>query len=279
MPKTKSRTWWGNRFLQALESFTDPARLQRGRSYASPSRILKFWIEEGTVYAQIRGNINPYFGVYSEPTYVTQISITPIPEEAWPTLITQFSKRASTVAKLLLNEMPESIEESFAEADLNLLPAGRQEFKTACTCPDWSNPCKHIAGLCYRLAQDLDQDPFLLFDLRGLDRDTLQKELAKTPLGEILSAQLNQQDLPPNPSESYFTRPQLTSVPAIASLQDYWTGSKRLPQNPEPDPSSGVSAILIKKLGDNPSFWHKDRSFVEVMEEFYERIRTQSKRI
>ncbi len=36
---------------------------------------------------------------------------------------------------------------------------------------------------------DLDQDPFLLFELRGLSRDDLQKELAKSPLGHALSTE------------------------------------------------------------------------------------------
>ena len=58
------RTWWGQRFLKALEGFTDEARLQRGRSYAGPSRILEFGIDKGVVSATVRGNINPYFGVY-----------------------------------------------------------------------------------------------------------------------------------------------------------------------------------------------------------------------
>ncbi len=272
-----SRTWWGNRFLEALESFCDSGRLQRGKSYAGPSRILKFGIEAGIVYAQIRGNTNPYFGITREPCYDTHLSIQPISERQWSQIIGHLSTKASTVAKLMLNEMPETIEESFSHVGKHLLPSGPEDIQAECSCPDWSNPCKHIAGLYYRFAQELDHDPFLLFELRGLSRDQLQVELAKTPLGKILALELIQQELPPDPAESYFTRPQQHSPPPIETLRDYWQGSKRLPSSIDSTPTAGVSAILVKQLGEDPPFWPKDRSFIETMEEFYDRVRTKGK--
>jgi uncharacterized Zn finger protein len=58
------RTWWGQRFIAALEGFTDRGRLQRGRGYSGDSRILAFAIKDGLVSATVRGNVNPYYGVY-----------------------------------------------------------------------------------------------------------------------------------------------------------------------------------------------------------------------
>ena len=78
-----SRTWWGQRFIAALEQFTDPARLGRGRSYASGGRILEYTIADGTVNARVRGSINPYFGVYKEPIYKTSITIKAISPADW----------------------------------------------------------------------------------------------------------------------------------------------------------------------------------------------------
>jgi uncharacterized Zn finger protein len=54
-----SRTWWGQRFIAALEEFTDRARLGRGRSYASGGRIIEYTLSKGTVTAKVRGSINP----------------------------------------------------------------------------------------------------------------------------------------------------------------------------------------------------------------------------
>src|SRR5207253_1847109 len=97
-------------------------------------------------------------------------------------IIGDLSTRASFVARLLMNEMPDTIDEAFAGLGTHLLPHDRRDLITDCSCPDWSNPCKHIAGVYYLLAADLDSDPFLLFELRGLSRKNLRHQLEQSPL-------------------------------------------------------------------------------------------------
>jgi len=73
--------------------------------------------------------------------------------------------------------MPPDVEDAFQAARLSLFPARREDLHTACSCPDWSNPCKHIAAVYYLLGEEFDRDPFLIFRLRGLDRDELVRRL------------------------------------------------------------------------------------------------------
>lgn len=274
-----SRTWWGQRFIEALERFTDPARLGRGRSYASGGRILSYRIEGGVVSAKVRGSINPYFGVYEEPIYTTTVALKPISRADWTKAIADLSGRAAPVAKLLLNEMPDDIDDTFGHLGLHLLPAGQRDFTTHCSCPDWSNPCKHVAGISYLLASALDQDPFLLFELRGLARDQLRVELEKSPLGQLLASEFDLPEVEPRPAQSYYTRPVAEPVPATVSYKEFWTGARHLPPPIEAAPTPGVPALLIKKQGDYPPFWPKDQSFIAVMEELYERVRTKSRQM
>lgn len=275
-----SRTWWGQRFLEALERFTDTARLGRGRSYARNGRILDYKLADGTVTAKVRGSVNPYFGVYTEPIYRTSITIKAISSADWSKVIRQISSRADLVTRLLLNEMPDTIEEVFSALNLHLLPYSEQDFKTSCSCPDYANPCKHIAGVYYLLASDLDRDPFVMFELRGLSRDALRAELERSHLGQILSSALAaEEEVPIEPVESYYTRPSREPATGMASHKAFWTGPKRLPASAASGAQSSVPALLIKKQGDYPPFWPKDISFIGVMEELYERIRTKSKQI
>ena len=273
-----SRTWWGQRFIEALEQFTDPARLGRGRSYASGGRILEYKIANGTVTARVRGSINPYFGVYKEPIYKTTIKIKPISAADWKKAIRHIGSRADLVTKLLMNEMPDTIEDAFSGLGLHLLPHSERDFDTDCSCPDWANPCKHIAGLYYLLASALDRDPFLMFELRGLSRDDLHTELVRSPLGQILSSALRAEDVLPEvePVESYYTRPAQKPDAVVAGHKEFWTGPKRLPALPSAPSQASVPALLIKKQGDYPQFWHKDASFISVMEELYDRVRTKN---
>lgn len=270
------RTWWGQRFIAALEGFTDHGRLQRGRSYSGDNRILEFGIANGVVTAKVRGNVNPYFGVYKEPRYTTRIQMTPIPDKDWKKAIDNLGRRAGLVSKLLMNEMPDDIETAFADLKLNLLPRGRQDFKvTDCSCPDDANPCKHIAGAYYRLAAQLDRDPFLLFELRGLSRTALREALSRTPLGEALASLLDEQPLPVVSAESYFTRP--LSATDMPDDRSFWQGRQRLPTEIEPATPAAVPAILIKKGGESPPFWDRDSSFINLMEDVYLRVRTRNK--
>lgn len=276
-----SRTWWGKRFIEALEQFTDPARLGRGRSYASNGRILEYTLANGTVTAKVRGSINPYFGVYKEPIYKTTITIKAISPANWTKAIRHIGSRADLVTKLLMNEMPDTIEDGFSELGLHLLPHSEADFVTDCSCPDWSNPCKHIAGVYYLLASALDRDPFLMFELRGLSREALHTELVRSPLGQILSSALKSDDVVPEvePVESLYTRPARQPNAAIASHKEFWTGARRLPAVPTAPSQVSVPALLIKKQGDYPAFWHKDASFIGVMEELYERVRTKNRQM
>lgn len=278
-----SRTWWGQRFLEALEQFTDPARLGRGRSYASRGKILDYKLADGTVTARVRGSINPYYGVYTEPMYKTSIAITQIAPANWSKVIDHIAANARLVTRLLMNEMPDTIEDAFGQVGLHLLPHSQRDFTTSCSCPDDANPCKHIAGVYYLLAAALDNDPFLLFEMRGLARDRLSAELARSPLGQILSSELagQEQQAPIEPASSYFTAPVTEPAEGIrhVSHKEFWTGPKRLPPLGEGVARAGVPALLIKKQGDYPPFWHKDASFISVMEELYERVRTKNSRM
>jgi uncharacterized Zn finger protein len=271
-----TRTWWGNKFIEALETFTDSGRLGRGRSYARGGKVKSFKINDGVVMAEVRGSVNPYFGVYKEPLYKTQIEFQPISQAKWAVAIAQMASKASFISKLLLNEMPDNIENAFSKLGLHLLPHNQKDFKTSCSCPDYSNPCKHIAGVYYLVAAELDKDPFLLFELRGLSKAVLQSELAKTPLGMALSAELTAHAAEPLAVESYYTQPITTEAGAV-SLKEFWQGAKRLPQSLEVATQSGVTAIVVKKQGDFPPFWEKDGSFIEAMEELYQRVKTKNK--
>jgi uncharacterized Zn finger protein len=81
--------------------------------------------------------------------------------------------RAIFAAKLLAGEMPANIEEAFGEAHVSLFPTKGSDLKTECSCPDWSNPCKHIAAVYYIMAERFDEDPFLIFKLRGRTKEQI----------------------------------------------------------------------------------------------------------
>ncbi len=85
--------------------------------------------------------------------------------------------------------MPEDI--VFESAKLSLFPHRLRDLETACSCSDWSNPCKHTAAVFYLLAEEFDRDPFLLSKLRGLSREELVELLGYNP---VAAPELPEQD-------------------------------------------------------------------------------------
>lgn len=274
-----SKTWWGERFLDALAEFTDSGRLQRGRAYAKDHRILAWKITKGVVKADIRGNVNPYFGVYKEPVYKTTVQMRHLSEAQWKKIIAQLSNRATFIAKLLVNEIPESIEALFAEFNSHLLPKSYQDFNVSCDCPDYAVPCKHIAGVCYRLAAEFDHNPLLLFEMRGLPPKKLHQELIKSPLGKVLASSQDLADVQFPMADSFFTRPEPESLPKQITLKAFWQGQVALPKELPPHQEATLPAALIKKGGDFPQFWQKQSSFIAVMEDFYLRMRKNNQKM
>lgn len=131
-----SRTWWGKKFIPALEQLSNAGHLSRGRSYANNGKVTSFEIEDGIVIVQVGGSMNPDYGVYKEPLHTTMIEFQPISAAKWAAAIALIASRASLISRLLLNGIPDKIEDSFALLGLNLLPRSKKDFDAKWSCPD-----------------------------------------------------------------------------------------------------------------------------------------------
>jgi len=272
-----SKTWWGRRFLQVVERLAEPGKLERGRQYLSTHRIYDWEIGGNRVVARIRGRINAYYGVQEPPIFETRIEFTPIPHEAWDEALALIGSRAGYISRLLFNEMPDEIERPLAELGVSLLPVSQEDIVASCSCPEPDVICRHIAALYFMLAGRLDQDPFLLFELRGLSRSEMIQRLKVTTLGAALASALDEAPEQPRPAASFFTPLGTEPLPERMTPRQFWRGQRKLPAGVEPPPAAAVAGILIRKGGDYPPFWNKDESFVEVMSAFYEQVRQKGK--
>ncbi len=228
-----AENWWGRRWIEVLESFNIGERLGRGRTYARKGQVLDLTITPGKVTAKVQG---------SRPTpYKVTIQVKPIADAQWRKLGAAVGADTWSAAQLIAGEMPENLEQTFKDAGIPLFPARLGDLKTECSCPDWSNPCKHVAAVYYLLAESFDRDPFLLFRLRGRSRDEFIALLGDSTARS--SAVPKTPPVPPQP---------LSATPAT-----FWQG------RPIPDDLFGAAAIpdtptpLPATLGALP-FWRGD---------------------
>ena len=271
----RSKTWWGAEFLNALEGCMDSGRLARGRSYATPYRRQEFSIRQGRIEATIVGNVNPYFGVYDTPYYDVKIEFEKVGAVRWKAVLERLGCNADWVTHLILGEVPPTIERALDGSTVKLLPRTGKEIRSSCSCPDWANPCKHVAGVYYHVASLLDRDPLLLFEFRGMDRAQLLQAVSQSEFGAALrgDAGSGDPDLATAVREPRFplVEESASDAPA-ADLRAFWRG-RPLPRDVTAEGQTPpVSALLLRREGDYPEFWHRDTSFLEAMADLYERM-------
>lgn len=230
------KNWWAGRWLEAMERVMDRGRLQRGRSYARKGQVLSLEEGKGQITAKVQGS--------RRAPYKVTIHLAPLPEPAWAKVLAALAERPYFVAQLLAGHMPPDIEEAFQAVQLDLFP-GRGELKQECSCPDWAPVCKHLAAVHYILAQWFDEDPFLLFRLRGKTQE------------EVVAALGAAQDQPP----TAFVSDNTVAPPLTDSLANFWQAGSELegfavhiaaPEEPYP---------LLERLGD-PDFMPEARRWL-----------------
>lgn len=244
-------SWWARRWIAVLESFDIGARLNRGRSYARKGQVMNVDVGKGSVKAKVQGS--------SSRPYQITIEIKALTERDWKKLAQALASEAVFAAKLLAGEMPQEIEQVFTRASLSLFPAKLRDLETDCSCPDWSNPCKHIAAVYYLLGEEFDRDPFLLFRLRGMSREELIELLDATGAGAA-------QATPASQAQPAVSEPP--REPLAANADTFWRGGD-LPAHLFGEVNTPpLSAALPKRLGSFP-FWHGTERFLEALEPVY----------
>ncbi len=171
-----AQSWWAERWIAALERLVDSGRLSRGRSYARRGQVLSIDETKGGIAASVQGS-------RSKP-YRIKIQIAPLTDAQWDQVFDVLAGQAIFTALLLAGEMPQEIEQAFKAAGVSLFPARRSDLITECSCPDYANPCKHIAATHYILGERFDEDPFLIFRLRGRTQEQVMAALRQRRSGE-----------------------------------------------------------------------------------------------
>jgi len=162
-------TWWSRRFVEILESYGLGARMQRGRRYARTGQVVTLEVRTVTIAAQVQGS--------RRTPYLVTISLPEPTAGQWAAIDGAMRSKVGFVARLLAGEVPPDLEDVFATAGVALFPRTWGELRADCSCPDWENPCKHIAAVLYLFADRLDADPWLLLAWRGRTRDQVLEPL------------------------------------------------------------------------------------------------------
>jgi uncharacterized Zn finger protein len=152
-------TFWGKAWCDNLEAYSDFAnRLPRGRTYVRNGSVVDLHITRGRIAALVSGSELYHIG----------INIAPLPPKQWGMLQKECSGGIDSVLELLQGRLSSGVMQVMTQPRTGLFPSPK-EIALDCSCPDWADLCKHVAAVLYGVGARLDENPALLFELRGVD--------------------------------------------------------------------------------------------------------------
>ena len=157
--RTIARSFWGKRWCDHLESFSDYAnRLPRGRTYVRNGSVCHLEIHPGRIGAIVMGS----------ELYDVTIRIGKLKAAVWKSIKHRCSGQIGSVLELLQGKLSKQVMGVVTDRQHGLFPKPG-EIRFDCSCPDWAAMCKHVASVLYGVGSRLDDRPESLFLLRGVD--------------------------------------------------------------------------------------------------------------
>ena len=165
-----ARTWWARRWVEVLERMGLGARLGRGKHYAVSGQVTGMRLEGPHVEAQVVGT--------RENPYRVTVDFR-VPEGASrAAIVSRIKGEPMLVARLLADDLPTEVEQAFRDCGMDFFPGGKlapgvYDMTTACSCPDYANPCKHVSAVLLILGEEIARRPMTLLELRGIGEEEL----------------------------------------------------------------------------------------------------------
>jgi len=162
------KTWWGCEWLKSLTHIDYANRIPRGSAYARKGAVKSIDVKGNIITAKVSG---------SRPTpYRVTIRVPLFKKEQTELLMKKLLEQPALISKLLNRELGPEVFQVTKCIGLNLFPQRWDDLDMNCSCPDWAVPCKHLAAVIYMISREIDNDPFLVFSMHGVD---LLEELKK----------------------------------------------------------------------------------------------------
>ncbi len=154
-------TWWGQQWLNSLTRIDFSNRLPRGRNYAGKGAVSKIAIEGNKISAKVKGSRpRPYDVEITIPVFTAKQNVV---------LTGIIRDNPQLLSRLLNRELDSSLDTLALKEGIHIFPGTWKDFGMRCSCPDWAVPCKHLAAVLYLVANEIDKNPFILFNLHGID--------------------------------------------------------------------------------------------------------------
>ncbi|MDR3291904.1 MAG: DEAD/DEAH box helicase [Methanobrevibacter sp.] len=259
------KTWWGIKWLEALNGIDLSNRLPRGKTYANTGKVHDIEIFSNVVSSKVDGNFASYYNVKIMPKSFN---------EAEKTLIAEVINNSPSILSALINKkLPEELYDELIKLDIQLFPSDWSQINADCNCPDYAMPCKHIAALIYMISTEIDKDPFVAFKIHdcdllsmiGMNKKESNFTRHITKINEIFSKKSSKDNL--DSLQDYEEKSSRDNLD-LNSLQDYEEIEDKKNLNEISFSSiTNLSTYILAMLKSEPLFYEKD--FKKILEKMF----------
>ena len=251
-----AKTFWGKAWCDNLTAYQDYSnRLPRGATYVRNGSVVDLIIKHRKIEAIVAG---------SAP-YTVKIEITELDKHRWKAIRSECSESIDSLLDLLSGRLSDGVMKQLTDQKTGLFPSPR-EIRMSCSCPDSSSCCKHLAAVMYGVGARLDNQPELLFLLRGVDHQelvsqaiaagNLDRELSSVnggldsqDLGAIFGIELENSVAEPAKPEKK-KRPSKKAAAAKATVAVTPTKAKAKPRTTVAKTGLAIAKAASKKRGE-----------------------------
>lgn len=207
--RTIAQSFWGRRWCEHLELFSEyAARLAHGRAFVRNGSVCHLAVDADGVDAMVVGSA----------LYHVVIRIRQLDKAAWAAMTTACAGHIGSVRELREGRFSERVTEVLTDPHAGLFPQPG-EIAPSCECSDRATMCKHAAAALSGVGSRLDDDPALLFLLRGV-RETELVGTAVTPPDDRTAADASAEESPGTTFVSDLGGRNGATAPNAATPQD-----------------------------------------------------------
>lgn len=250
MRKSYGNTYWGKEWLNSLTQIDYSNRLPRGRTYANKGAAGNIEIDGNRITAKVQGS--------RRRPYDVSVSVNRFSPTEKAKIVQLVTENPIHLSKLLNRELPSQLDKACQQIGINIFPKSWNDMNGKCSCPDWAVPCKHLASVLYLIANEIDKNPFLVFELHGFDLFkglegvgyTIgeQKDISVLPISDLQTA-YHFEETPFEWQDATFQNLDFSNIP-------------------------NCQAQLLTLLGDKPVFYPSG-NFKSVLEKAYKNVAKQ----
>ncbi len=236
-------SWTADLFLRAILAGASAEAREEGLAYAISGQTVKMIPSLGRIEADVQGR--------SSRPYRLELTFTQWTPQEWDRIVTAFSAEAVFAARFLVGELPPTVAPLIASLAIKapvvaIRPGSKSNSDpvVSCTCGA-AQVCKHAVAMSYILAERLEEEPLLLFQLRGMPVARVLEQIHQT---RTLSTRGENQahPLPPAATDDSLI------TPVENALHDFWRPGRRLQELESRPVPTHTPHALLRRLGASP---------------------------